>query len=62
MKEPIRVVIADDSPTERYHLSHIVGGTADMHVVGQAQTGAEAVELVVALQPDVVLMDIKCPR
>lgn len=59
--KPIRVVIADDQDLVRDGLNTIVSLLADVEVVGQAADGAEAVALVVAERPDVVLMDLRMP-
>jgi DNA-binding NarL/FixJ family response regulator len=59
---PIRVVIADDQRLVRTGFRVIIGAAPDLEVVGEAADGAEAVEQAIALQPDVVLMDIRMPR
>jgi DNA-binding NarL/FixJ family response regulator len=56
------VVIADDQRVVREGLATIVDGFADTEVVGLAGDGEEAVELVEAHAPDVVLMDLRMPR
>jgi DNA-binding NarL/FixJ family response regulator len=56
-----RVVIADDQVLVRTGFSVIVDSAADLEVVGEASDGAEAVEVVRATTPDVVLMDIRMP-
>ncbi|MEM9955228.1 MAG: chemotaxis-specific protein-glutamate methyltransferase CheB [Chloroflexota bacterium] len=61
MGSKIRVVLADDSPTVRYHLAHIIDSAPDMVVVGEAQNGVDVIQLVSDLQPDVVSMDINMP-
>jgi DNA-binding NarL/FixJ family response regulator len=58
----IRVLIADDDPLVRVGLSLVLGAGPDLHVVGEAGDGAEAVEATRRLRPDVVLMDIRMPR
>ncbi|WP_366505459.1 response regulator transcription factor [Tessaracoccus sp.] len=58
---PIRVLVADDQPLIRYSLRALVGGEADLEMVGEAATGREAVRAAVASHPDVVLMDIRMP-
>lgn len=58
---PIRVLIADDQALIRRGMSLIISAEADIEVVGQAADGAEAVALALALQPDVVLMDLHMP-
>ena len=57
----IRVVIADDQALIRTGLRGIVSTAADLGVVGEAATGLQAVEEVLRLRPDVVLMDIRMP-
>jgi two-component system chemotaxis response regulator CheY len=57
----IRLVIVDDAPFIREVLKHIFS-TTEIEVVGEAQDGQEAIELVRALKPQVVLMDIVMPR
>lgn len=57
----IRVVLADDQPLIRTGLRVLVADTPDLVVVGEAGTGAEAVERVRELRPDVVVMDIRMP-
>jgi DNA-binding NarL/FixJ family response regulator len=59
--QPLRVLIADDHPLFRHGIVALLSATPDMEVVGEASTGEEAVNLAVALQPDLVLMDIQMP-
>jgi DNA-binding NarL/FixJ family response regulator len=56
-----RILIADDQQSFRDGLRALFQSVPDIAVVGEATTGAEAVALAEALQPDVVLMDIKMP-
>lgn len=58
---PIRLLIADDHPVVRDGLSGIFDGDPGFEVLGQAADGAQAVELVERLGPDVVLMDLRMP-
>jgi DNA-binding NarL/FixJ family response regulator len=58
----IRVAIADDQVLVRRGFSVIVDSADDLEVVGEAGTGTEAVEVVQATSPDVVLMDIRMPE
>lgn len=57
----IKIVICDDQEIARQGLSMILGSAADLVVLGVASNGEEAVRLVEALGPDVVLMDLKMP-
>jgi DNA-binding NarL/FixJ family response regulator len=57
----VRVLIADDQALVRGGFRMILEAKEDMEVVGEAGDGAEAVELVERLQPDVVLMDVRMP-
>ncbi len=60
-KARIRVLLADDHAVMREGLANLIEGETDMEVVGQAENGKEAVELVGELAPDIVLMDITMP-
>ncbi|MFF2193643.1 response regulator [Streptomyces sp. NPDC058157] len=54
-------MLVDDQPLIRSGLRVLIGETADLEVVAEAGTGAEAVELAAAHGPDVVVMDIRMP-
>lgn len=58
----LRVVVIDDSSVARDLIVEILNGEPDIEVVGVAKDGAEGVELVTRLQPDVVTMDVQMPR
>jgi NarL family two-component system response regulator LiaR len=58
----IRVLIADDHEIVRKGLATLIVTQPDMALVGQAVNGREAVDLVVALEPDVVLLDLLMPE
>ena len=57
----IRVAIADDQQLIRAGFRSLLEAEADIEIVGEAGTGAEALSLVTATRPDVVLMDIRMP-
>jgi pilus assembly protein CpaE len=61
MADQIRVLIVDDIPETRDHLSKLLGFESDIDVVAAAASGAEAINLASSLNPDVVLMDINMP-
>jgi DNA-binding NarL/FixJ family response regulator len=57
----IRVLIADDHTVVREGIRQILGGEADMDILGEAGDGMETLEMVRALKPDVVVLDIAMP-
>lgn len=59
--EPIRVLVADDSPDFRSGLRGMLSAVPDIAVIGEAATGDEAIGLAAQLQPDLVLMDLQMP-
>ncbi|WP_435743867.1 response regulator [Nocardioides sp. SYSU DS0663] len=59
--ERIRVVLVDDHAVIRAGLAQLLAGTDDIEVVGEADNGATALEVVRATAPDVVLMDLQMP-
>jgi len=61
MSDQIRVLIVDDIPETRDHLTKLLGFEKDVDVVGAAASGAEALEMAAKLLPDIVLMDINMP-
>ena len=61
MADRIKVLIVDDIPETRDHLSKLLGFESDVEVVGAAAGGPEAIAMATALRPDVVLMDINMP-
>ncbi|MDH6545271.1 response regulator transcription factor [Streptomyces sp. SPB4] len=61
MTAPVRVLLVDDQPLVRSGLRVLIADTADLEVVAEAGTGAEAVVLAEEHVPDVVVMDIRMP-
>jgi DNA-binding NarL/FixJ family response regulator len=57
----IRVLVADDHPIVRSGIVALLQTAPDVEVVGEATSGLEAVDLALALSPDLVLMDLRMP-
>lgn len=57
----VSVVVVDDEPLVRDGFRMIVDSQDDLRVVGEAADGAEALDVVLAQRPDVVLMDVRMP-
>jgi DNA-binding NarL/FixJ family response regulator len=57
----IRLLIVDDHPVVRDGLRGMFAGDPDFDVLGEASNGAEALSQAEALQPDVILMDLRMP-
>ncbi len=58
----IRVLLADDHPPLRVGLRLLLEQAPDIKVVGEAETGLEALELIEELEPDVVVLDCEMPE
>lgn len=59
--KPIRVLIVDDHMMMRTGLRYTLRSFEDLELVGEASSGAEAIEKCAELQPDVILMDMVMP-
>ena len=59
---PVRVLLVDDEALMRAGLRLMIHGTHGIDVIGEAADGNSALEQIDALDPDVVLMDIRMPR
>lgn len=57
----IRLLLVDDQNLIRRGLRALLKTDAELEIVGEAENGREAIDLIAALQPDVVLMDIRMP-
>ncbi len=60
--ESITLVVVDDHPVVRQGLVALLGAEPDIEVVGEAADGTEAVQLVLALRPSAVIMDLRMPN
>lgn len=59
---PIRIVVADDHPIFRQGLQRLLASDRRFRLVGEADNGADALELVHELRPEVLLLDLAMPR
>jgi DNA-binding NarL/FixJ family response regulator len=57
----IRVLVVDDHPVVRVGMRGMLDMSDDLHVIGEAASGDEALTLTATLRPDVVLMDLRMP-
>ncbi len=57
----IKVLIVDDIPETRDHLTKLLGFEQEVDVAGTAGSGEEAIRLAMELRPDVIVMDINMP-
>jgi DNA-binding NarL/FixJ family response regulator len=60
--EQFRILIADDHQIFRDGMKMLLDTTAEARVVGEAETGTEAVQMAAKLKPDVILMDLQMPE
>lgn len=58
----LTIVIADDSLAVRARVRELVSEIADVTVVGEADDGIEALQIIERLKPDVAILDIRMPR
>ena len=57
----IKVLIVDDIPETRDHLSRLLGLERDIDVAATAGSGEEAIQVAMDMRPDVIVMDINMP-
>lgn len=62
MAEKIRLIIADDHPIFREGLRKIIERDGEISIVGEADNGAKALELISEHKPDIALLDIDMPK
>lgn len=61
MTRPIRLMVVDDHALFRSGLVSLLKGIPDFHIVAEAGNGREALEMVAAAAPDVILLDVNMP-
>ncbi len=61
LARPIRVLIAEDSPTARTLLVELFTASPDFEVAGAVENGADAIERAIELSPDLIVMDVHMP-
>ena len=59
---PLKIVVADDNAVIRHLVRKVLHRPHEWELVGEADDGMVAVELVKQLQPDIVIMDVQMPR
>ncbi len=57
----LRILLADDHPVVRHGLRALLSAETDIEIVGEAENGVDAVELVKASLPNLVIMDFSMP-
>ncbi|SDS02975.1 response regulator [Microlunatus soli] len=61
MTEPIRIFLLDDHEVVRHGISELLAAVPGLEIVGEAATVAEAVPRVLAIRPDVAVLDMRLP-
>jgi len=59
---PLRVLVVDDEPLAREKIRGMTADDPEVRVVGECSNGAEAIEAIQNLQPDLVLLDVQMPE
>jgi two-component system LytT family response regulator len=62
MTDKLRVVIADDERPARSYLAALLRSFEDVEIIGEAETGTEAVEIIEREHPDLALLDLQMPE
>src|ERR1700761_9695277 len=61
-RKRLRVLIADDTAAIRSSMTNLISRIADVEIVGQAQTGTEALDMIRTLKPHIATLDIRMPE
>jgi len=59
---PLRVLVVDDEPLAREKIRGMAALDADLRVIGECANGAEAIEAIQNLKPDLILLDVQMPE
>jgi len=59
---PIRVLVVDDEPLAREKIRGMAADDAELRVVGECSNGAEAIDAIQTLRPDLILLDVQMPE
>src|SRR3954452_23455063 len=62
MTEGMRVIVARDEPTARSYFTWLLRKRPDIELVGEAETGVEAVALIERERPDLAFLDLQMPE
>ncbi len=62
MNKYIKILVVEDSPVVRDYLVYLFSSDPELHVVGTASNGYEAIDLVKKKKPDIITMDIEMPK
>ena len=57
----VRILVVDDFEMFRQFVVELLGKRPELHVVGEASNGLEAIQKAVALRPDLILLDVGLP-
>jgi two-component system, LytTR family, response regulator len=60
--KPLKTLVVDDEPLARQRLVDLLAGMPEVEVVGEAATGAEALEMLRKTSPDLMFLDINMPE
>lgn len=58
----IRAIVVDDEPLTRERVRDLIGRTEGLELVGEGRNGLEALDLITALEPDLIFIDVEMPE